>query len=238
MSSIDTPFASIMGIAVPRSLKNNLNATTDPGPDDDIRFGYSVGSKWINDTLDREFVCLGTTENNAVWKETTTESLLNNNTATTPPGVNDDSVSGYAPGSEWTDITAKEFYICLDADVGAAVWEKITNSTELLGLVLTPTEYTPPAVISPFAVDYATNKQLQDLGTISDSFTIVKGTGWPDIGTSAYVILKLVISGTPTITWTAVVDDWTVAAPTAPGTYFVHLQWLFGRMKASVETKL
>jgi len=52
-------------------IKYNLTATTDPGVGDDSDDGYSVGSRWINVTLDKEFVCLDATVGAAVWTETT-----------------------------------------------------------------------------------------------------------------------------------------------------------------------
>ena len=53
-------------------LKYNLAATTDPGVGDDSDDGYSVGSRWINVTLDKEFACLDATVGAAVWGNTTT----------------------------------------------------------------------------------------------------------------------------------------------------------------------
>ena len=51
--------------------KNNLVATTDPTVNEDANDGYSPGSRWINTTLDKEFVCLDATVGAAVWTETT-----------------------------------------------------------------------------------------------------------------------------------------------------------------------
>lgn len=53
------------------TIKDNIGATTDPGTGDDNMQGYSVGSRWINTTLDREFVALDVTTAAAVWTETT-----------------------------------------------------------------------------------------------------------------------------------------------------------------------
>ncbi len=52
-------------------LLNNLDATTDPDANEDSGDGYSIGSRWINVTLDKEFVCLDSTLTAAVWTETT-----------------------------------------------------------------------------------------------------------------------------------------------------------------------
>lgn len=49
-----------------------------------------------------------------------------NHAATVAPTVNDDAADGYQVGSVWTDVTADEAYICVDATVAAAVWKQIT----------------------------------------------------------------------------------------------------------------
>jgi uncharacterized lipoprotein YehR (DUF1307 family) len=53
------------------NLKVNLNASTDPTVDDDSGSGYSVGSRWINISTDKEFVCSDASSGAAVWTETT-----------------------------------------------------------------------------------------------------------------------------------------------------------------------
>jgi hypothetical protein len=59
------------GAGAYEAIKSNLAASTDPGATDDSGSGYSVGSRWINTTLDKEFVCLDATTSAAVWTETT-----------------------------------------------------------------------------------------------------------------------------------------------------------------------
>jgi len=46
---------------------NNFEATTNPTANDDIDAGYSVGSRWVNNTLGFEFVCVDNTADAAVW---------------------------------------------------------------------------------------------------------------------------------------------------------------------------
>jgi hypothetical protein len=53
------------------NLKVNLTAIVDPTNTNSISNGYSIGSRWINTTLDKEFVCLDNTSGAAIWKETT-----------------------------------------------------------------------------------------------------------------------------------------------------------------------
>lgn len=60
-----------VGLGNVEDLKVNLSAISDPGATDDSGSGYAVGSRWINVTLDKEFVCLDATASSAVWTETT-----------------------------------------------------------------------------------------------------------------------------------------------------------------------
>ncbi len=52
-------------------LLHNLSAAVDPVATDDSWSGYDVGSRWINTTLDKEFVNVDSTVSSAVWIETT-----------------------------------------------------------------------------------------------------------------------------------------------------------------------
>jgi hypothetical protein len=51
-----------------------------------------------------------------------TAGALNKYDATAAPAVTDDSGDGYSVGSIWIDVTGDDAYICVDASVGAAVW--------------------------------------------------------------------------------------------------------------------
>ena len=51
--------------------------------------------------------------------------LLHTFSQTTAPTVDEDSGDGYAVGSMWIDTTGDAVYICLDATVGAAVWQAV-----------------------------------------------------------------------------------------------------------------
>lgn len=51
--------------------KNNHAATAAPTTGDDSGDGYSVGSRWIDTTNDKEYVCLDASVGAAVWTETT-----------------------------------------------------------------------------------------------------------------------------------------------------------------------
>lgn len=53
------------------SVKNNFAASAAPTTGDDTNDGYAVGSRWIDTTNDKAYVCLDATASAAVWTETT-----------------------------------------------------------------------------------------------------------------------------------------------------------------------
>lgn len=50
---------------------DNMSATADPTVNDDVTFGYTVGSHWYNVSTDEVFVCLDDSDGAAVWRSTT-----------------------------------------------------------------------------------------------------------------------------------------------------------------------
>lgn len=52
-------------------IKTNHAAAGAPGTGNDNTQGYAVGSRWIDTTNDKEYVCLDTSTGAAVWTETT-----------------------------------------------------------------------------------------------------------------------------------------------------------------------
>lgn len=57
--------------AVLSVVKDNLAATAAPTTGDDSGDGYSIGSRWLDTTNDKEYVALDVSVAAAVWKETT-----------------------------------------------------------------------------------------------------------------------------------------------------------------------
>lgn len=49
--------------------------------------------------------------------------VKNNLSATTAPGVGDDSADGYSIGSRWVNTSTDLSYVCVDSTAGAAVWQ-------------------------------------------------------------------------------------------------------------------
>jgi hypothetical protein len=48
---------------------SKYDATTAPTVNDDSGDGYDVGSKWIDETNDKAYICLDATSGAAVWLE-------------------------------------------------------------------------------------------------------------------------------------------------------------------------
>lgn len=118
---------------------NNFAATTDPGTGDDTGDGYSVGSTWINVTLDRIWRCTDATLTAAVWERVDQEpGTLNNYAATTNPGVGDDSADGYSVGSRWINLTLDTSWTCTDPSEGAAVWSQDNAAAGMTNPMTTP----------------------------------------------------------------------------------------------------
>jgi hypothetical protein len=78
----------------------------------------------------------------------------NNTTATSVPGVGDDSADGYAPGSIWENTSTGRIYICVGNNSGAAVWRELVQVTSLNAILPVSTD----------SVDLGdTNTRFQDL---------------------------------------------------------------------------
>jgi len=70
----DTTSAQV-GLSNVLNTLMNFTATTNPLATNDVNYGYSIGSSWINTTNLKEFICLNATSGHAVWKETSTAIL-------------------------------------------------------------------------------------------------------------------------------------------------------------------
>lgn len=56
------------------AIKHKWDATVAPTSGDDSDDGYSIGSRWLNLSSDKEYVCFDATATAAIWKETTDSS--------------------------------------------------------------------------------------------------------------------------------------------------------------------
>ena len=59
---------------------NNFTAVVAPGVGDDSADGYEVGSRWIDTTAGKEYVCLDDAAGAAVWTETTQAAGVSDST--------------------------------------------------------------------------------------------------------------------------------------------------------------
>lgn len=50
-------------------IKSNLQATTNPGSQDDSTERYEIGSTWLNVVTDQLWICTDSRANFAVWRE-------------------------------------------------------------------------------------------------------------------------------------------------------------------------
>lgn len=70
-------------------------------------------------------------------------AFVNNQSATTDPGVNDDISGGYEPGSTWINLTADRVWTCTDNTNGAAVWVVSSSDETSPGQITAPAASTP-----------------------------------------------------------------------------------------------
>lgn len=94
-------------------VKNNYTAVADPAVTDDGPDGnYSVGSVWVNVTLDRAWICLDNTNDAAIWKRIDKERLIVNGFLTHDFGVTP------VTDAAWVELVA---------DTGADIIKKIAQ---------------------------------------------------------------------------------------------------------------
>ena len=64
--------------SLPTSSLNNFTATVDPTNTNDSSQGYSVGSQWLNTTVNQLWFCASAAVGNAKWRVSTTDYSSNN----------------------------------------------------------------------------------------------------------------------------------------------------------------
>ena len=101
------------------TVRDNIGATTDPGTGNDNTEDYSVGSRWINTTLDKEFVALDVSTGAAVWTQTTSSG------ATDADAIHDNVASEISAITSKAVPTDADFLLIEDA-AAANAKKKIT----------------------------------------------------------------------------------------------------------------
>lgn len=147
-AGITTVEGALQRLGIIPPVKQNLNATSDPAVTDDSDDGYSIGSRWINTTGDKEFVATDVTVGAALWKETTSGSTTDHGTLTglgdndhpqyvlVGTATTDNIKSGYQAGNALTgtaqgnqlhggqagyNITTGDWNVCLGNQAGYSV---------------------------------------------------------------------------------------------------------------------
>jgi len=117
---VDATAATAIWKETSPASSGNLSAVIDPTAAD-ASPTYSVGSLWVNVTLDKTFICVDSTIAGAIWHQVDgTQS--NNLVAVTAPTVSNDVTQGYTVGSRWLNTVFGNLYICTSNTVGAATW--------------------------------------------------------------------------------------------------------------------
>lgn len=70
-------------------------------------------------------------------------AFVNNQSATTDPGVGDDISAGYEPGSQWINTAADRVWTCTNNTAGAAVWVVSSSDETTPGQIEAPDAATP-----------------------------------------------------------------------------------------------
>lgn len=126
---------------------DNLIATTDPTVTDDSNSGYSVGSRWINLTLDKFFMCVDASVGAAVWNDTAAagggvqESDFNAHTilqATSddtpvPIIIDEQRIVGRITSGNITALTAAQVLTLIAVTAGADVTADNPPQTHAMG---------------------------------------------------------------------------------------------------------
>ncbi len=72
-----------IGLSNVQNIKDNYTATVVPTTTDDSSLSYSAGSRWINTTTQRSYICVSASVGAAVWRESSITSTSN-----VPEGTN------------------------------------------------------------------------------------------------------------------------------------------------------
>ena len=189
------------------STTNKLDATAPPTVNDDTDLGYVVGSRWVDVTNDKEYVCLDNTDGAAVWTETTGGGYELATDAETVTGTATDKVTTpanitakmAAPGAIGGTTPATGVFTTLEATgqlQGALINNQMVQKAtfDILGLMTDP-RFLNLQCEDPGAGTMTDVSGQGHNGTYQGSMTsgdrIVKGMGWSiDFdGTDDYVNL-------------------------------------------------
>lgn len=99
-------------------------------------------------------------------------AFTNNFSATTNPGVGNDSSSAqnYRRGSVWINTITNEAFLCTNDTVGAAVWELMTTGSGTPGQLVAPAAATPTGAGGTALVQGGAGGTTSGAGGVTDVF--------------------------------------------------------------------
>jgi len=109
------------------------------------------------------------------------ELIRYNRSATSDPGVTDDSSKGWGVLSRWLNTVSDAHWVCVDATVGAAIWVDTAasgggGSSTYLALTDTPSSFSGKGGYAALvntgetAIEFVTAVQAFDGGAYSDTY--------------------------------------------------------------------
>jgi len=173
-------------------VRNNYTATTNPTTTDDITIGYEVGSKWINVTLNKIFICVDSTDTTPVWRDI----------------IYDGYSSGGSLTGTWTDLGTVTTIIInggtidgmtintSNITVGATKTLDVSAGTLTLANDQISGNVIDGGLISNFASTGIDDNAVATVLTISSAGLITTSGGgsltgtWSDLGTVTTVIIN------------------------------------------------
>ena len=164
---------------------SELDKTVDPTVNDDSGDGYKVGSRWINVTDNKEFVCLDNSAGAAVWSETTVTTVATHASTHESGGSDPIKLDDLASPDDNTD---------LDATTSAhGLLPKLGGGSENY-LRADGTWDKPPGNAGVFGADYQSIISSGRSTTTSSTFQ------------SKVSLVTPALTGTYRVGWTAIVD--------------------------------
>ncbi len=117
---------------------NNFAATVPPAATDDSVAGYAVGSRWINVTTNRVYVCVDATATAAIWQQTPVvfahvldPELPSGATGALPASVNNQFATAFIRGA---DTNARYRFLIPPWYKGGTIRTRVFHSPDAIGV--------------------------------------------------------------------------------------------------------
>ena len=113
------------GLAATNVVKCKFDATSAPTVNNDVGEGYTVGSRWLDITNDKSYVCLDNTNGAAVWTETTQSGG-----SETFTGLSDTPADYTGQAGKYTKVNTGETALEFGTPAGAGDMTKAVYDTD------------------------------------------------------------------------------------------------------------